>query len=218
MADFETIETLDTQIDALETSLSGAAGMAASFSSELASVGTALAQAGGDASKLETSLSNGVSKAFDQVITEGASLSDAFRTIATSLSNTALSSAVDPISDQVGGFVQQAVTGWFGGAFANGGAFNQGRVMPFAKGGVVSSPTAFPMKGATGLMGEAGPEAIMPLTRDAGGRLGVKAQGGSAPTQVVMNIQTTDAPSFERSQAQIAARMSRALSAGQRNR
>ena len=62
-----------------------------------------------------------------------------------------------------------------GGSFAKGGAFNMGNVVPFAHGGVVGSPTMFPMsRGRTGLMGEAGPEAIMPLNRTANGDLGVK--------------------------------------------
>ena len=103
--------------------------------------------------------------------------------------------------------------------FAKGGAFTQGRVMPFAKGGVVTAPTMFPMRGATGLMGEAGPEAIMPLTRGADGRLGVQASGGGGrPVTVVMNITSPDVQGFQRSQAQIAAQASRALSRGQRNR
>lgn len=61
---------------------------------------------------------------------------------------------------------------------ANGNAFSGGKVMAFANGGIVSSATAFPMRGGLGLMGEAGPEAIMPLTRGANGKLGVQAQGG----------------------------------------
>ena len=69
----------------------------------------------------------------------------------------------------------------------------------------------------TGLMGEAGPEAIMPLTRGADGSLGVKAQGGQA-VNVTMNITTPDVSGFQRSQSQVAASMSRALSRGQRNR
>lgn len=69
------------------------------------------------------------------------------------------------------------LTGLFGGLFANGGAFDNG-IQAFATGGVVSSPTLFPMAKGTGLMGEAGPEAIMPLTR-IGGSLGVKATGGN---------------------------------------
>lgn len=61
--------------------------------------------------------------------------------------------------------------------FAMGGAFDQGNVIPFARGTVVDQPTFFPMTdGRTGLMGEAGPEAIMPLTRTASGALGVRAE------------------------------------------
>jgi hypothetical protein len=59
---------------------------------------------------------------------------------------------------------------------AKGAAFHRGRVTPFADGGVVDRPTAFPMLNGMGLMGEKGPEAIMPLKRLPGGRLGVEAQ------------------------------------------
>ena len=67
------------------------------------------------------------------------------------------------------------------GLFANGGAFSGG-VRAFAGGGIfsnsiVSRPTLFPFANGTGLMGEAGPEAIMPLRRDASGRLGVSSPG-----------------------------------------
>lgn len=62
---------------------------------------------------------------------------------------------------------------------ANGLAFGPGgNVMPFASGGVVTSPTLFKFAGGTGLMGEAGAEAIMPLKRGADGKLGVAASGG----------------------------------------
>jgi tape measure domain-containing protein len=62
--------------------------------------------------------------------------------------------------------------------------------MPFANGGVFGSPTFFKFaEGGTmqnGVLGEAGPEAIMPLSRGAGGKLGVNASGlreamGGAP-------------------------------------
>lgn len=68
--------------------------------------------------------------------------------------------------------------------FSQGGAI-EGGVQKFASGGVVSSPTVFPMATGMGLMGEAGAEAIMPLTRSANGDLGVKAVGGTGGKTVV---------------------------------
>jgi len=71
-----------------------------------------------------------------------------------------------------------------GGLFANGGVFD---------GGMVTRPTVFPFAsggaGRFGLMGEAGPEAIMPLKRGSDGRLGVA--GGSGTTNVVVNVDAT---------------------------
>lgn len=82
----------------------------------------------------------------------------------------------------------------------------------------MSSPTHFPMRGATGLMGEAGPEAIMPLQRGPDGRLGVASAGGSRrPVNVTFNISTPDVAGFQRSRSQIAAQMARALAQGDRN-
>lgn len=67
--------------------------------------------------------------------------------------------------------------------FANGGAFAQaGEVTAFARGGIVNQPTVFPFSKGIGLMGEAGPEAILPLRRGPGGRLGVDA-GGSQQSE-----------------------------------
>lgn len=84
---------------------------------------------------------------------------------------------------------------------ANGGAWGAG-VQMFANGGaftnsVVSKPTAFGMAGGqTGVMGEAGPEAIVPLARTSGGQLGIRALGGdstSSNNQVVIQ-QTFNIP------------------------
>ena len=72
---------------------------------------------------------------------------------------------------------------------ANGGAWMNG-VQKFADGGVVSRPTLFPMANGAGLMGEAGPEAIMPLRRNAAGQLGVLSDGSK--TSVVINNFSTE--------------------------
>jgi len=86
--------------------------------------------------------------------------------------------------------------------FADGGVFGgvSGPSMQprtgFAKGGtftnsIVSSPTLFKFANGgamrTGLMGEAGPEAIMPLRRGRNGNLGVMSSGGGT-TNVVVNV------------------------------
>ncbi|MDG5496975.1 hypothetical protein [Niveispirillum sp. BGYR6] len=78
---------------------------------------------------------------------------------------------------------------------ANGAAFDGGTpVTAFASGGVVGGPTYFPMKGGVGLMGEAGPEAIMPLRRLANGRLGVETTrhgGAGGGGGMVVNMPIT---------------------------
>ena len=69
---------------------------------------------------------------------------------------------------------------------AKGNVFARNNVQPFYRGGVVEKPTIFPMATGVGLMAERGPEAIMPLKRGKGGRLGVEASGGVG--NVVVNV------------------------------
>ncbi|PJE26973.1 phage tail tape measure protein, lambda family [Pseudooceanicola antarcticus] len=205
MDDLNGLEALQAQVDSFDATLGGAADMAAGFDSELRRMRSALAETGKDVQTLERGLSRGLRRALDGVLFDGMRLSDAMKTVANSMVNAAYSAAVKPVTDHFGGLIAQGV----GGLVQN--------VMPFAKGGVVSSPTYFPMRGGTGLMGEAGPEAIMPLSRGADGRLGVRMEG-QGPANVVINITTPDVEGFRRSQSQIAAQMSRALSRGARNR
>lgn len=72
------------------------------------------------------------------------------------------------------GFLSKIQEGLFK---ADGGVFSAGReIKAFQTGGVVGGPTVFGMaNGGVGVMGEAGPEAIMPLTRTSDGKLGVQA-------------------------------------------
>ncbi len=219
MSDHDGLDDLGDRAEALEDSLGAAAHMAASFDGELRRMREAFAATGKDASTLERGMSKGLRRAFDGVMLDGMKLSDALETVAKSMIQTSYNAAIKPVANHFGGLLSQGVSGLVQGAlpFANGGSFSQGRVMPFANGGVVSGPATFPMRGGTGLMGEAGPEAIMPLARGADGKLGVRGAGAQA-VSVVMNITTPDVQGFNRSQGQIAAQMSRALGRGNRNR
>lgn len=102
---------------------------------------------------------------------------------------TGAQSAKQAISQMIQAWLEGQASGLAGSAFndiwsalgfAKGGVFSGGKVQPFANGGVIASPTYFGMSGRVGLMGEAGPEAIMPLSRGAGGKLGVAMQGGGS--------------------------------------
>lgn len=89
-------------------------------------------------------------------------------------------------SDSSGSWIGSAVSavlGFFGVKSANGNVFASPGLHAYAN-SVVGKPTFFPFANGIGLMGEAGPEAIMPLRRGSDGRLGVSAPGGanSVPT------------------------------------
>ena len=219
MDELERVDDLEAQIAALDDAMGQATGMAAAFGAELARVKGGFASAGQDVQSLERGLSRGLRGAIRGAVVDGDGLSDSLRRLATIMVNSAFNDATRPVTDQIGGLISQGIGSLVGGLFpfAKGASFSQGRVQPFANGGVVSGPVTFPMRGGTGLMGEAGPEAIMPLSRGPDGRLGVRAQGGGS-VSVVMNIQTPDAEGFRRSQGQISAQLGRVIGRGGRNR
>jgi len=130
----------------------------------------------GDMTKLWV---NDLSRGLADAIVNAKDLGDVLQNIAKQIASSAL---------------QKLIGGLFGGLFADGAAFSGGRVLPFAKGGVVSRPTLFPMAKGMGLMGEAGPEAVMPLKRTADGSLGVASESGG--THITMNINAVDSRSF----------------------
>lgn len=219
MSDLEQLDDLDGQLAAMDDGLGAASEMAAAFNGELARMRATFRATGQDVAALDRGISRGLNKAIRGAVIEGDSLSDALRNMADAMISSAFNSAVRPVTDHVGGLLSQGIGNLMGGLFAfeKGGSFASGRVRPFASGGVVTGPTAFPMRGGTGLMGEAGPEAIMPLARGADGKLGVRAQSGG-DVRVVMNVSTPDVEGFRRSQAQIAAQLGRAIGRGNRNR
>lgn len=113
--------------------------------------------------------------------------------IAQNLSTRLIDLAFKPIENAL----INALTGGMGGGgflaglfgFAKGGAFAGGaELTAFARGGVVNRPTVFPFAKGIGLMGEAGPEAILPLRRGRGGRLGVELNGDGAAASAAGSI------------------------------
>jgi hypothetical protein len=219
MTDENGFEDLEQRADGLNDTLGQTSNLVTGFDSELRRMQTSLAATGKDVATLERGLSRGLRRAFDGVIFDGLNLSDALSTVAESMINTTYNAAIKPVTNHFGGLLAQGVGGLVENIlpFANGAPFSQGRVMPFATGGIVSGATPFGMRGGMGVMGEAGPEAIMPLARGPDGKLGVRGAGGGGQT-IVMNITTPDVSGFQRSQGQIAAQMTRALGRGQRNR
>ncbi|MBW4708540.1 phage tail tape measure protein [Roseobacter sp. YSTF-M11] len=219
MTDDSSFDDFEARADGLNDTLAQTSVLVTGFDSELRRMKSSLEATGRDIAVLERGLSRGLRRAFDGVVFDGLNLSDALHTLADSMVNTAYNAAISPVTKHVGGLLAQGVDGLVGNIlpFADGAPFSQGRVMPFATGGIVSGATPFGMRGGMGIMGEAGPEAIMPLARGPDGKLGVRGAGGGGQT-VVMNITTPDVQGFQRSQGQIAAQMSRALGRGQRNR
>ena len=163
---------------------------------------------------LGTALSSSLDRAFGSALKDGAKLSDVLRTLALDISRSVASKAIGSLTGPIGGALGSTIGGFL--PFAKGAAFDAGKVRAFAKGGIVTAPTAFPMQGATGLMGEAGPEAILPLQRTPDGRLGVASGGQGAPA-ITVTIVTPDADSFHRSRTQVAATLARAVDRGRRN-
>ena len=161
-----------------------------------------------EASRLSDDFARDLTRAFDDAAVKGRTLEETMKRLVASLSSHALESALSPFTRAFG----DTLTGLLGSVGV--GALP----VPFAKGGVIASPVGFPLsEGRTGIAGEAGPEAIMPLTRAADGSLGVKAKGAGVPVNITFNVTTPDADSFRRSQGQIAAMLSRTVSRGSRN-
>lgn len=101
----------------------------------------------------------------------------------------------------------------FSSLAAKGGAYNHGHALTaYARGGIVNKPTIFPMANGAGLMGEAGPEAILPLRRLPSGNLGVESGGAASPLYMV-NVDARGSSDPNATAAQVEMAVDRALSA-----
>ena len=120
--------------------------------------------------EMMASVSSSIENAFMSMVEGSQSVGDAFKGMIREI-------ILDIYRQQVAKPFADFITGLF---MANGGAFSNGsQVTAYANGGVVGSPTMFKHSGGLGLMGEAGPEAIMPLKRGSNGKLGVQVDGKS---------------------------------------
>jgi len=168
-----------------------------------------LDQANNPIKQLGDTLKNSLGDAFTSIVDGSKSAGEAFRDMARMVIKQAFEMLV----------IQPILNGIFGGGgggfmsalfSANGNAFTKGgKVTPFADGGVVSAPTAFQHSGGLGVMGEAGPEAIMPLKRGKNGKLGVEAEGsqGNVTVQNHFHIAANGDDSVKRIIAQEAPRI-----------
>jgi len=131
------------------------------------------------------SIGDSFANAFERAVTGAEGFSEALRAMGREIAALVMRQTVlQGVSDWISGGAQSAFGGLgsaFGGLLSGrGNVFQHGQLVPFAAGGVVDRPVVFPMAQGTrrgGLMGEAGPEAVMPLRRGRDGKLGVAAEG-----------------------------------------
>jgi len=163
------------------------------------------------AEQIGTAFSESFTGLINGSMTAQESLGNFFRNIGNYFLDMASKMIAKYIEMQIIGLAQKFLPGMFGGIFgpsgptnysgafasplgfgnqysysANGNVFAQNGIVPFANGGIVDRPMMFPFAKGIGLMGEAGPEAIMPLKRGADGKLGVA--GGSGGTTVNVSV------------------------------
>jgi len=187
-------------------------------STQLAGRMDQLSESTGKLSTGANAFAKAITSAFAQGVTGAKSFDSVLKSLALRLSDLSVSMALKPLTSALGSNLNSLFT-TVNNAAGNGATnlgFGGSSAQPFATGGVIGTPTYFPIgRGGAGLAGEAGPEAIMPLTRGADGRLGVAAAGGAAPN-VTINIATADAESFRRSDVYLTGLIARAVARGQR--
>jgi hypothetical protein len=138
---------------------------------------------------LTETLGQSLARTFSRGVVQGKGLDATLQSLRRTLLQLSLRAAQAPLQSlltQAMGGLTQGLSAAFSGA--------GGTVTPFASGGVVASPTYFPLGRGAGLMGES----------------------GAAPVSLVVNISTPDVEGFRRSEAQVAAALARAVGRGRR--
>lgn len=149
-----------------------------------------------------------ITKAFAQATTGGKQFDEVLKGLTLKLSNLAVQNAFKPIAKILAGDFKDVLNG-------DGGTINN--LTPFASGGIINTPGYFPLSGGgLGLAGEAGPEAIVPLSRGSDGRLGIASGGNGSGGNITVQIVTPDPGSFRRSEAYLTGQIARAVARGQR--
>ena len=165
------------------------------------------------------SFARAMTSAFATSVTGGKQFDDVLKSLALRLSDLSVRLAFKPLTSALSGSIDSLLSGLtgIGGTPSTASvAAASGAVKPFASGGVIGTPTYFPLiGGGTGLAGEAGPEAIMPLRRGPDGKLGVSGNGGG--NSITVQIATPDVDSFRRSESYITGQIARAVARGQRS-
>jgi phage-related minor tail protein len=158
-----------------------------------------------------------MTQAFSASVTGGKQFDDVLKSLALRISDLAVRLAFKPLEKSLTSGIESLLSGLTGiGGAAKKTEAASGAIKPFAAGGVIGTPTYFPLiGGGVGLAGEAGPEAIMPLRRGPDGRLGVA--GGGAGNTINVQIATPDLDNFRRSESYITGQIARAVARGQRS-
>ena len=163
-----------------------------------------------------TAFANAITKAFTQAVTGGKQFDDVLKSLALRMSALTVAAAFKPVAKGLLGGLNSILTS--NSNDSSGTSNASSAITPFASGGVIGAPTYFPLSsGGLGLAGEAGPEAIMPLTRGSDGTLGVAMAGAGAPANISVQIVAPDPDSFRRSEAYITGQIARAVARGQRS-
>jgi phage-related minor tail protein len=160
-----------------------------------------------------------MTQAFSASVTGGKQFDDVLKSLALRISDLAVRLAFKPLEKSLTTGISSllsGLTGSVGGGASASLTAASGAIKPFATGGVIGTPTYFPLVGGgAGLAGEAGPEAIMPLRRGPDGRLGIAGGGGGNTINV--QIATPDLDNFRRSESYITGQIARAVARGQRS-